>query len=73
MRKASQAFFVCPAWALTWWWKSTTSTARNESSKSLAKSKGVVVRQGLKEAGGKIAGLRIETAYEACMMDESAK
>ena len=32
----------------------------------------VVVRQGLKEAGGKIAGLRTETAYKACMMDESA-
>ena len=42
--------------------QSTTSTARNESSKSLAKSKGVVVRQGLKEAGGKIAGLRTGTA-----------
>ena len=40
---------------------------------SLAKSKGVVVRQGLKEAGGKIAGLRTETAYKACMMDESAQ
>ena len=39
---------------------------------ALAKSKGVVVRQGLKEAGGKIAGLRTETAYKACMMDESA-
>ena len=34
---------------------------------------GVVVRQGLKEAGGKIAGLRTETAYKACMMDESAQ
>ena len=40
---------------------------------TLAKSKGVVVRQGLKEAGGKIAGLRTETAYKACMMDESAQ
>ena len=38
----------------------------------VVKSKGVVVRQGLKEAGGKIAGLRTETAYKACMMDESA-
>ena len=41
--------------------------------KSLAKSKGVAARQGLKEAGGKIAGLRTETAYKACMMDESAR
>ena len=31
----------------------------------LAKSKGVAVRQGLKEAGGKIAGLRTGTAYKA--------
>ena len=40
---------------------------------SLAKSKGVVVRQGLKEAGGKTASLRTGTAYEADGVDESAK
>ena len=30
------------------------------------------MRQGLKEVGGKIAGLRTETAYKARMIDETA-
>ena len=42
-------------------------------SKSLAKSKGAVVREGLKEAGGKIAGLRTGTVYKANQADESAR
>lgn len=40
---------------------------------SLANGKGVAVMQGLKEAGGKPASLRTETAYKAVCMDESAR
>lgn len=38
---------------------------RTKSSKSLAQSKGVAAREGLKEAGGKNAGLRTGIAYKA--------